>query len=128
MGLLTGVTVCMGKLRAGRWSGQVLVRPMVWFSARAGGLRAWGVQAFSGWDGLPLGIGLLVRIQACLWPLGHSPCAAVLFVPILSGSLFCPRLSMSVPCLLPPEAALSWALTELPRVILLKDVTMPLRL
>lgn len=128
MSLLTGVTVCMGKLRAGRWSGQVPVRPTVWFPARAGGLRAWGARAFSGWGGLSLGIGLLVRIQVCLWPLGHSPCAAVLFVPVLSRSLFCPRLSISAPCPLPQEAALSWALTELPRVILLKDVTMPPRL
>lgn len=36
--------------------------------------------------------GLAVRMQVCLWSLGHSPCAAVLFIPLLTRSLFCPRL------------------------------------
>lgn len=46
-------------------------------------------------------MGLVVRMQVCLWRLGHSPCVAVLFVPMLARSLFCPRLSVSAPCLLP---------------------------
>lgn len=118
--LLIGVTVCTGRVRTGKWTKQMPVKPPVRFPVGVGDHRARGAQAFIGRGRLSLGMGLAVRIQACLWPLGYSPCAAVLFVAMLARSLFRPRLSIPAPRPLPLEAALP----ELPRVISPKDVTM----
>lgn len=52
------------------------------------GLQWWGRLSLGGPGSQDAGLSVA---------LGHSPCVAVLFVPMLTRSLFCPRLPASCP-------------------------------
>lgn len=118
--LFIGVIVCTGRVRIGKWIKQMFVKFFVRFFVGVGDYRVRGVQVFIGRGRLLLGMGLVVRIQVCLWFLGYSFCVVVLFVVMLVRFFFRFRFSILVFRFLFLEVVFF----EFFRVIFFKDVIM----